>query len=55
MTSKDMTIQKNPCFSNVPMLIKLAPYESITNYLTVQLLKPYDEIKDENFKLVSIL
>jgi len=49
LSSPNLEIQKNLCFSNVPMLVQLAPHESILNYLPVRLLKHYNEIKDEKF------
>jgi hypothetical protein len=49
LSSPNLLIVKNICFSNVPILVKLGPNESMLNYLPVRLLKPYDEIKDEKF------
>ena len=49
ITSPNLAIVKNLCFSNVPILIKLGPNESMLNYLPVRLLKPYQDIQDEKF------
>lgn len=49
VSSPNLNIIKNMCFSNIPILIKLGPNESMLNYLPVRLLKPYQEMQDEKF------
>jgi hypothetical protein len=51
MSSPNLRIEKNICYSNVPMLIKLGPNESMLNYIPVRLLKPLQEIRDEKFQV----
>jgi hypothetical protein len=49
ISSPNLNIVKNLCFSNIPILVKLGPNESMLNYLPARLLKPYEDIKDEKF------
>ena len=50
ISSPNLSIVKNICFSNVPILIKLAPNESMLNYVPIRLLKPLQNIRDEKFQ-----
>lgn len=51
INSANLRIENNICYLNVPILIKLAPNESMVNYIPVRLLKPLNEIMNEKFQV----
>jgi hypothetical protein len=49
--SKDLSIEKNICFSNVPMLIKVAPHKSFDYFLRLLTTQKNINFRDVNFRL----
>lgn len=49
--SKDFSIKKNLCFSNVPMVIKAAPHKSFDFYLRLLTAKKGINFREVNFRL----
>ena len=49
--SKDLSLEKNICYSNVPMLIKVAPHKSFDYYLRLLTAQKGINFREVNFRL----
>jgi hypothetical protein len=49
--SKYLSLEENICFSNVPMIIKVAPHKSFDYYLKLQTAQKNINFREVNFRL----